>query len=266
MNITVCIKQVPAINDLKIDPNDYTLVRTDTNQILNPSDKSALETAFTINDEIPGHITALSMGRNSAKAILNEALNLGADRAFLISDKKYAGSDTCATATILSSAIKYLGGSDLIICGSRSADGETGQVGPELAVALHIPCITNVVSLIEVNESSLIIKKQTDGGLDILQVDLPALICVDEGSFNLRPPGIESIRKAKTRKVEILDNSVLNIDENHIGLKGSPTRVIKIYTPRFDIKIRCIQNDGTEAREALIDLIEKNMKKSAGSK
>ena len=260
MNITVCIKQVPSINNLSIDPVNYTLVREDANQIINPSDESALETALLINDAVSSRITVLSMGRQSAASILMDTLNLGAERAFLINDKKYAGSDTCVTATILSRAIEYTGKSDLVICGSRSSDGETGQVGPELAVALNVQCITNVVSVIEANENFLKIKKQTDNGYDILQVNLPALICINENSFRLRPFGIKNMQNAKFKKVSILDNSVLKLEEKLLGLKGSPTKVTKIYTRKFENKTGCIQSDGTKARNRLIELIVENLK------
>ncbi len=259
LNIIVCIKQVPSTNDIKIDPVSFTLIRDNVSQIVNPADESALETALSIKDKMNTNVSIISMGKTSAMSVLKEALSVGADNAYLINDKSYAGSDTYATSIVLSHAVQHIGDTDLIVCGSRSLDGETGQVGPELAVVLDIPCVTNVTEVIEVTESFLEVKKQTDEGYEMLRVALPALICVNEGSQDLRPAGIISIREAKNKELTLIDNSVLKVESEKIGINGSPTKVRKVYVPKPDKKNIRISEDSDEIRKTLVGLIEEKM-------
>ncbi len=257
MNITVCVKQVPAAHEMSIDEKTHTLNRENVQQIINPSDENALETALMINDEVSSQINVLSMGNLSAQSVLKDALQRGAYSAYLINDKAFAGSDTYSTAVVLSSAIKKIGECDLVVCGSRTVDGETGQVGPELAVLLDMPCITNVISIDSVNEKSIVCKRQIDLGTETLKAALPVLITVGEGINKLRLPSIMSMREGNKKNIVILDNNELNIDENMTGLKGSPTKVTGVFIPRTSGRNGTVRDISDEAVAELLHNIEK---------
>ena len=228
MRLIVCMKQVPQSAAVEIDPRTHTLIRERTPQIVNPADANALEAALAIRDHMGGEISVLTMGKPSASSLLHQAAALGADHLYLINDNAFAGSDTYATATILCRAIEYIGGGDLILCGRRAIDGETGQVGPELGTLLSIPCVTNVMD-IQCDKQSMVCRRLVEDGEEIIRLPLPALITVCEGINHPRLPSIMGLKKAKGIKINTLSNTRLEIDTAKVGLLGSPTRVIRTH-------------------------------------
>jgi len=231
LKIIVCIKQVPETNNIDFNPSDLTINRSRVNGIINPFDLNAIEEAVRIKEKFDDvTISVISMGPPSFEKTLKEALTYGLDSAYLISDKLFAGSDTFSTAYILAESIKAIGDFDLILCGKQAIDGETGQVGPEIAENLKIPQATNVKK-IEFHENKKIIKVESDteNGYRVLEVKLPALITVNKEINVPRIPSFKDARKAL--KIPIIKwdlGKLKNIDKTKIGLTGSPTKVVNI--------------------------------------
>ena len=239
MNIFVCAKQVPDTNEITIDPVTNTLVRKGVPSILNTYDAFALEQALRIKDKDPENvkITVISMGPPQAESMLRDTLAVGADKAYLVTDRKFGGSDTLATSYIISEAIKEVakreGDYDLIFCGLQAIDGDTAQVGPEIAEHLDLPQVTYGYTA-ELNDEGIKVLKEVEGGALNIQAKLPALVTFTKyGDEELRYPKIKNKMKAKKATIEQITFEELkeNIDETAIGLKGSPTRVKKSYTP-----------------------------------
>lgn len=227
MKITVCMKQVPDTNDIKIDTKTGTLIREGVPSIMNPEDKHALLAALKIKG---AEITALSMGPPQAEMILREALAYGADKAILLCDFAFAGSDTAATSYALSKAIEKLN-PDLIMCGRQAIDGDTAQVGPQIAELLDIPQMTYVQKILNLDEDKIEVQKETEIGYNILEAPLPALItCTDEIS-DIDYASLQGINKAFQKEIETWKAADINADKEKIGLEGSPTWVQKSFTP-----------------------------------
>ena len=222
MNIVVCVKQVPNTKAIRIDPKTNNIMREGVPSIMNPYDANAIEEALKILDYAGGAVTALSMGPQQAVEILQEALDMGADKAILLSDRAFAGSDTLATGYILSTVIKELS-PDLVICGAEAIDGATGQVGPVIAQNLGWPQFTNV-NEIRVEGNIVHISRDVRKGYELYTCDLPAVACVLKGINN--PRGAVSSNK----KPEIYNVDNFEFDLEKIGLKGSPTQVVNIST------------------------------------
>ncbi|MHA1130130.1 MAG: electron transfer flavoprotein subunit beta/FixA family protein [Candidatus Helarchaeota archaeon] len=238
MKIFVCIKQVPAIAEVKIDPKTGLLIREGVPSIINPVDKHALELALTIRDKTPCEIIAITMGPPQAEEALREALAMGFDKAYLLTDRAFAGADTLATSYTLAIAIKKilkesaLTENFLIICGSQAIDGDTAQVGPELAEELNIPHMINVQEFDYINEKIIIESSLRPEELMILEIPLPALVTVAKSINTPRLPTLTGIVEAyDTKEVIRLTASDLHADKNKIGLTGSQTQVAKIFIP-----------------------------------
>ena len=222
MKIIVCIKQVPNTSEVKINPETKTLIRDGVESIINPDDKNALEAALRLKDEKGAQVVVLSMGPMQAKEALLEALAMGADSAYLISDRKFGGSDTWATATILAAAIEKIGGYDLIICGRQAIDGDTAQVGPEIAEFLNIPQVTYAKEL-KLKDGAVTVKRYCESKDYEFEVELPALITAIKELNTVRYPSVKGIFKAyesDEELVEVLTFDDLNVDETQIGIKG----------------------------------------------
>lgn len=238
MNIFVCAKQVPDTNEIKIDPVTNTLIRKGVPSILNTYDSFALEQALRIKDKNPDtKIIVISMGPEQAESMLRDCLAVGADQAYLVTDRKFGGSDTLATSYILSNAIKAVaqkeGDPDLIFCGMQAIDGDTAQVGPELAEHLGLPQVTRGFT-VELNDEGIKVLQEAEGGSRNIQCIVPALVTFTKyGDEDLRYPKIKD--KLKAKKAEIphitFEDMAEIIEESKIGLKGSPTRVVKSYAP-----------------------------------
>jgi electron transfer flavoprotein beta subunit len=229
LNIVVCIKQVPNTNEVRLDPKTGTLIREGVPSIINPDDKAGLEAALRLKDEQGAHVTALSMGPPQADTALREALAMGADEAILVTDRAFGGADTWATAHTLAAALKKIP-YDLIITGRQAIDGDTAQVGPQIAENLNISNIS-YAEAIKVEGNYVTVKRQFEDRYHIVKAKMPCLITalseLNEPRY-MTPGGIFDAYREK--EVKILTRKDLDVKDEDIGLKGSPTRVIKTFT------------------------------------
>lgn len=231
MKIVVCIKQVPDTTEVEIDPQTNTLIRTGIPVIINPDDKSGIEAALALREQVEGStVTALSMGPQQAELALREALSMGCDDAVLISGRQFGGSDTLATSTIISAALKKIG-YDLIITGRQAIDGDTAQVGPQIAEHLGIPQVSYVEDITP-EEDSLIVMRQFEDRSHKIRVKLPCLLTAIQDLAEPRYMTVGGITDAAEKEVKILDYEALSdlLNPAEIGLKGSPTNVARSYT------------------------------------
>lgn len=231
MNIIVCIKQVPNTNEVKIDQKTGTLIREGVPTIINPDDKHALIEAVKIKNKHNGKITVISMGPRQTEEALREALALGADEAILLCDNAFAGSDTWATANALGSSIKTIGNYDLLLFGRQAIDGDTAQVGPQVAEFLNLPQIT-YAQKVEVEEKKVRVERQLEDGYEIIESNLPCLItCVSEIN-EIDYPSLRGIKEAyRNKEVKVWNVDDAKADKSKIGLLSSPTAVKKSFTP-----------------------------------
>lgn len=229
MNIIVCIKQVPDTTEIKIDPVTGTMIREGVPSIMNPDDKGGLEVALRLKDQYGAHITVITMGPMQADAILREALAMGVDRAILLTDRKFAGADTLATSHALAGALRTLD-YDLIIAGRQAIDGDTAQVGPQIAEHLQLPQVSYLADLQYDGKKLFTIKKETEEGYQILEVEAPCLVTVLASANKARYMTVSGIMDAFDKEVEIWSADKIDVDEAKLGLKGSPTKVKKAFT------------------------------------
>ena len=234
MNILVCIKQVPDTTEIRMDPKTNTLIRAGVPSTVNPFDKYALEAAVQLRETLGGTVTAMTMGPAQAAQALRECYALGADRMVLVSDRRFGGADTYATSYTLAQAVRALGGFDLILCGRQAIDGDTAQVGPQIAEKLHLPQITYAAEITK-NGDEVTVKRMLEDGYMTIKVQTPCLLtCIKE----LNEPRYMSVggvfeaygKPLTTLGYEDLKDDPL-IDATTIGLKGSPTNIFKSFTP-----------------------------------
>ncbi len=233
MKIVTCIKQVPASSKVDVDPVTGVLIRDGFNVKMNPYDLYALEASFNLKAIASNcEIHAVTMGPLSAKQVLEEALYMGCDQATLISDRRFAGADVLATSYTLSQLIRYIGDYDIVICGKQTTDGDTAQVGPEIAEFLNIPHIPYVVEVLEIKDSSIVIRSTYDEHEEINEVSFPCLLTVEKGHLVPRLPSYKRKVVMKDYKIETISMSHLqdNNPDNY-GLNGSPTQVEEIFPP-----------------------------------
>ena len=263
MNILVCVKQVPDTTEIKIDPVKHTLIRDGVPSIVNPFDGYALEAAARLKDKDPStKIVVLSMGPDQAKVALKECLAIAADKAYLVSGRKFGGSDTLATSYILSCAVAKVreleGDFDIIFCGKQAIDGDTAQVGPEMAEHLGLPQVTYAVEA-TAEENRLVVKKETEEGFELVGVQYPCLITVTKPSFDPRYPSIKSKLAANRAKITVLGAADLTIDLTRAGLKGSPTKVKKTFTPPVKTSgVKIQEETSEEGAEKLFAMLSEN--------
>lgn len=261
MNILVCIKQVPDTTEIKIDPVKNTLIREGVPSIVNPFDGYALEAAARIKDAHPDtKIVVLSMGPEQAKAALKECLAIAADKAYLASDRAFGGSDTLATSYILSEAIKKVeeleGTFDMIFCGKQAIDGDTAQVGPEIAEHLNYPQVTYGLEA-EVDGDRLKVKKEVEEGIQIVAVAMPCVVTYTKPSWDPRFPSIKRKMAANRAEIPTLTAADLpEIDLTRAGLKGSPTKVKKTFVPKVKTGgIKIAEEDAATSAHKLFALL-----------
>lgn len=264
MNILVCVKQVPDTNEIKIDPETNTLIRDGVPSIVNPFDGYALEAAARIRDNAQDtKIVVLSMGPQQAEAALRECLAIAADRAYLVTDRTFGGSDTLATSYILSKAVEKveeLEGEkfDAVFCGKQAIDGDTAQVGPELAEHLGCPQVTYALE-VKSEADGLHVYREAEDGKEVIGVQTPCLVTFTKPSFDPRFPTIK--RKIAARKAQITKLTaaeLTNIDPAHAGLKGSPTKVKRTYVPPRKEAGVVVKEETVEASaHKLFDLLSK---------
>lgn len=231
MNIIVCIKQVPNTIQVRINPETNTLMREGVECIINPFDMYAIEEALRLKEKTSGKVTVISMGPPQAESALREGISMGCDEAILVTDRRFAGSDTWATSYILSRAVKKIGDFALIICGKQASDGDTAQVGPGLSTHLNIPQITYVKKVEEVGKEVLRVERMTEEGFEIIESPLPCLLTVVKEINEPRLPSLKGKMRAKKAEIIKWNADDLDCEQDKIGLDGSPTRVVKIFTP-----------------------------------
>ncbi len=235
MKIVVCVKQVPEITDVKVNPATGTLIREGITSILNPFCEYALDHAAHLKTESPDiEIVAITMGPPQAKSALLRCLELGADRAVLISDRKFAGADTWATALTLSAAVRAaVPDFSLIMMGKQAIDGDTAQVGPEVAEILGLPQITYGVEVqLTPNKKRIRVKRETESGYEVLEARLPAMVSAAKGDPIRRVPSFQDVLEARRKDVSVITAADLDLDEAELGLTGSYTQVVKVFAPR----------------------------------
>ena len=236
MEILVCVKQVPDTAEVKIDPEKHTVIRAGVPNIFNPFDQNALEAALQLKDSQGARVTLLSMGPPQAEDVLREGLAMGADDAYLLTDRKVGGSDTLATGYCLAQAVKKVAELqgieqfDVVLCGKQAIDGDTAQVGPQIATELGIPQITYAAE-INVDGTTVRVKQQNEEGYIVTEAQFPVLITAVKELNEPRFPTIRGTMKAKKREIPHLSADDIKVDETKIGLKGSPTMGRKIFTP-----------------------------------
>ncbi len=258
MKIAVCIKQVPASTDVKLDPVTNNLVRDDAPGVINPYDLHAIEEAVRVKERYGGTITAISMGPPAASEALREAISLGVDEVALISDRSFAGADTLATAYTLSKALEKIGPFDLIICGKQSVDGDTGQVGPEMAQMLNTSLATSVSNIEEVDSGKVILKRMVEDGYLRVEANLPLLITVTKEINIPRIPSLKGMMKAKKEEIPTLSAEEIGADQSRIGILGSPTKVRRVYKPISTGPGQMIEGTPSEAARSLLKKLKES--------
>lgn len=256
MRIVVCIKQVPNTSEVKINP-DGTLKRDGVPSIMNPDDKAGLEFALQLKEKYGAHITTITMGPLQAKKVLAESIAMGADKGVLLTDRAFAGADTLATSKALAAALRTLG-FDLIIAGRQAIDGDTAQVGPQIAEHLDLPQVSYVTAL-EKDGETLKVRRQFEDGYQLLRVPTPALLTVLSSAVKpryMRVKGIMNVTSAcEEEPIVTMTAADVNVDLNELGLKGSPTKVKetrnKEFSANHDVR------DGLDSREAAKLIVEK---------
>ena len=261
MKIIVPIKQVPEITEVKIDPETKTLVRAGVPSILNPFDEFAIEEAVRIKEKLDGEVIVVTMGPPQAVDALKKCLAMGADRALHLCDRTFAGADTWATAYTIAQAIKNLEPYDLVICGKQAIDGDTAQVGPEIAEILKIPQITYAIKVeISENKKRIRVRRETDEGYEDIECRLPALLTATKGLNEPRLPSLMAIMAASKKEIKTITAEELGGDAEQYGLSGSPTQVVEVFTP--EVRSGGIKIDGTgDPTGAAKQLVEWLLKK-----
>lgn len=260
MKILVCVKQVPDTNEVKIDPVKGTLIRDGVPSILNPDDANALEAALMLKDKDPDvEIAVLTMGPPQAGYMLRECLAMGADEAYLLSDRAFGGADTCATSTTIAAGIRKVEGVDVIFAGRQAIDGDTAQVGPQVAQRLGIPVVTYVQS-IRMDEDKVTVQRQMEDGYEVVEVKLPCLLtCVKELN-EPRYMSVGGIVDTYQKDITVWNHMDVELDPADCGLNASPTQVFRSFTPPQKGKGEMLSGTVQEMAEALVGkLAEKHL-------
>lgn len=255
MKIVVCIKQVPDTTEVRLDPKTGTLIREGVPSIINPDDKSGLEGALRLKDQYGAEVTVITMGPPQADAALREAIAMGVDRAILLTDRAFAGADTWATSSALAGAIKKMN-YDVIIAGRQAIDGDTAQVGPQIAEHLNIPSVTYVED-IEVAENSIVVKRAFEDGYHRIKVKTPCLITTLKEMNEARYMRVSGIYDAfQEGKVEVWSVSDIEVDHENLGLKGSPTKVKKSFTKGAKTAGKLFEVEADQAAEIIVEKLK----------
>ena len=252
MNIVVCLKQVPDTSEVKLNPETNTLIRDGVQNIMNPFDRQALETALILKDANGAKVTVVSMGPPQAEEVLKEAISMGADEAVLVSDRALACSDTLATSFALAGVVISLGDVDLVLCGKQAVDGDTAQLGPEMAEHLGFPQATGALK-VSVDGNKVLVDRENESSSQTLAVEMPALVTVTRAE---KEPRFASIKCKMKAVIPVKTAAELGIDTTMIGLSGSPTKVKKVFTPPVpEVNSEIINEEDTD--KAVDMLIEK---------
>lgn len=259
MKIIVCVKQVPNTNEIKINPQTGTLIREGIESILNYDDENALEQALRVKDANPGTtVTVITMGPKQAIEVLQECIAMGADEAILLSDRALGGSDTWATSNALAAGIKKIGNYDLIFTGRQAIDGDTAQVGPQIAEKLGLPQVTYVQSF-ELNSDKITVQRALEDGYEVLKVKMPCLLTAIKELNTPRYMSIRGIIKGANADIKVWNAEDIGIDSAKVGLNASPTKVFKSFTPKP--KGQGVIVDGDSPKELAVKLLADLRKK-----
>ena len=250
MRSIVCVKQVPASNEVRLDEKTNTIIRDGGEAVINPFDSHALEAALALKDQFGGTVAVLSMGIPAAAEMLRDCVARGADEALLLTDRAFAGADTLATSYALSRGVAMLGDFDLLLCGKMAVDGDTAQIGPELAARLGIPHVSDVFRL-EATEKDVTVWREMGGSVQKLRVPLPAVLTVTRELNVPRLPSIAGVLHSRRAEVRLCNAAQAGADEKQCGLKGSPTQVVATFLPQRTRTVQEITDTG-----ALLDIIK----------
>lgn len=257
MEIAVLIKQVPESNKVEVDPVTGVLKRAGAVSKMNPYDLYALEAALRLREAHGGCVTVITMGPPQAAQIIREAYAMGADHGVLLTDRRFGGADVLATSYTLSQGIRKIGDFQVILCGKQTTDGDTAQVGPEIAEFLNIPSLANVTELLSVEENAIIVKADMGGEIQTARVFFPCLLSVEKDIYQPRLPSY--VRKTATRDLPIQQLNLEDMqdpDEDHYGLTGSPTQVQRIFPPPSQGEHQLWHGDGPELADRLYGMLK----------
>lgn len=255
MKIVVCVKQVPDTTEVKINPQTNTLIREGVASIINPFDLYAVEEALRIKEKLGGTVTVLSMGPPQVAESLKETIGMGVDDAVLLSDRAFAGADTLATSYALAKGIEKIGGVQLIICGKQAIDGDTAQVGPEIAEKMGIPHLTYIKKINEITEEKMIAERMNEDGYERLEMPLPALITVVKEINEPRMPSLKGMMRAKKAVIPVWSAADIGADPAKVGLNGSPTWVKRIFIPDMKCQGEIFSGTAEEQVKSLVDAL-----------
>ncbi|MDR0857666.1 MAG: electron transfer flavoprotein subunit beta/FixA family protein [Oscillospiraceae bacterium] len=255
MKIVVCAKQVPDTNEVKIDPVKGTLIRDGVPSILNPDDANALEAALSVKDVTPGTtVSVVSMGPPQATSMLKECIAMGADDAYLLSARAFGGADTCATSTTIAAGITKVGDVDLIFAGRQAIDGDTAQVGPQVAQRLGLPFVTYVQKVRELKQGSVIVERQLEDGYEVIEVPTP---CVLTAVKELNTPRYMSVGRiyyaCDEAEITVWNEADVGLDPADCGLNASPTKVMRSFTPEPKGKGEMLTGTVPEMANAVVE-------------
>jgi electron transfer flavoprotein beta subunit len=256
MHFVVCIKQVPDTHDVKINPETNTLMREGVESIINPFDMYAIEEGLRLRDRLGGTVTALTMGPPQAEVALREAIAMGVNQAILVSDRAFAGSDTWATSYTLSKALEKIGDYSVILFGKQASDGDTAQVGPGVATHLDLPQITYVRKIEEIDQDRIVAERLLESGFESIESPLPCVLTVVKEINEPRLPSLKG--KMAARKAEITKWGAADIaaDPAKLGLNGSPTKVVRIFSPTPREGGEMIEGDPDEIARKLVEKLK----------
>lgn len=257
MEILVCIKQVPGTSKVEVDPVTGILKRNGIDSKMNPYDLFALETAFRIRKKKSGTIKVISMGPPQAADVIKEAYMMGADEGALLSDRKFGGADVLATSYTIAQGIKLMGNFDIIICGKQTTDGDTAEVGSEIAENLKIPHVANVRKIIKLKEHSIVVEMDMPDTVEVQEVQYPCLITVEKDIYTPRLPSYKIKKVTLNKEVKIFSlKDLKDKDEKHYGLNGSATQVEKIFPPEVNSDKEIWRGTPDELSKRLSDKLE----------
>lgn len=257
MDILVCVKQVPGTSKVEVDPVTGVLKRDGVDSKINPYDLYALETALRLKEKLGGVVKVISMGPPQAAEVIKEAYMMGADEGVLLSDRKFAGADVLSTAYTISQGVRKMGQFDLILCGKQTTDGDTAQVGPEMAEYLNIAHIANVIKIEEVKDGSIVVEMDMPNTIEVAEVKYPCLLTVEKDIYEPRLPSYRRKLETKDREVKMLSlKDFEDKNENMYGLNGSPTQVERIFPPAVNTDKEMWTGTGEELGHKLAEKLK----------
>jgi electron transfer flavoprotein beta subunit len=260
MNIIVLVKQVPDTTDVKLDKKTGSLIREGVESIINPDDRHALEAAIRLKEDKGGKVTVVSMGPPQAIDAISEAMGMGADEGVFLCDMAFAGADTWATSSTLGKAIEKIGGYDLVLCGRQAIDGDTAQIGPQVAEYLGIPQVSYVFDIQEIKKKKMIVKRRLEDGFERIQCRFPALLTVIGELNQPRYPLVGNMIDACKEKarIRIWNAADIGAQASECGLEGSLTHVIKTFAPKFKRQGEMLEGDTKEVVNSLMEKLKEN--------